>query len=88
MTVEKGKDGALAGKVNVSGEMPHTAPFKSLSFAGNKMNGTYQYPLGDGGEVVLEASFEGNTLAGTWLLHPEGQATEIAARGTWKVTRK
>ena len=51
MTIEKDKDGAPAGKVVVSGgESAHTAVFKSLSFEGGKMTGSYVYPLGDGGD--------------------------------------
>ena len=89
MTIEKDKDGAPAGKVSVSGgESAHTAVFKSLSFEGNKMTGSYVYPLGDGGEIVLEATLDKGAGTGTWLLHPEGQPAGIVARGYWKVTKK
>jgi hypothetical protein len=89
MTIEKDKDGAPAGKVTVTGrDSAHSAVFKTLSFEGNKMNGTYDYPLEDGGEIVLEATFDKGAGTGTWLMHPKGQATEVAARGTWKVAKK
>ena len=89
MTIEKDKDGAPAGKVNVSGgESAHTAVFKSLSFEGGKMTGSYIYPLGDGGEIVLEATLDKGAGTGTWLLHPQGQPAEIVARGYWKVMKE
>jgi hypothetical protein len=75
MTIEKDKDGAPAGKMTVSGgEGTHSAVFKSLSFDGNKMSASYDYPLGDGGEIVLEATFEKGAGTGTWSLHPQRQA--------------
>ena len=89
MTIEKDKDGAPAGKVVVSGgESAHNAVFTTLSFEGNKMNATYDYPVGDGGEIVLEATFDKGAGTGTWIMHPKGESAEIAARGTWKVTKK
>jgi hypothetical protein len=89
MTIERGKDGAPAGKVNVGGgESGHSAVFKSLSFGDNKMNAKYDYPLGEGGEIVMEATFDGKKGTGTWLLHPQNQDSTVLARGTWTVTKK
>ena len=89
MTIEKDKEGAPAGKVTVSGgEGAHNAVFTSLSFEGSKMKGTYDYPVGDGGEIALEGTFDKGAGTGTWVMHPKGQAAEVAAQGTWKVTKK
>ena len=89
MTLEKDKDGAPAGKVKVSGgEADHAAEFKSLSFDGNKMTGSYDYPPDPANEVVLEATIDGRTGTGTWVLHPRGQGGDVVARGTWTVTKK
>lgn len=88
ITIEKGKDGALAGTMKATGGgSDHAAAFKSLSFDGSKMTGKYDYPAGDGGEVVLEGTFEGQAAKGTWILHPPGQATEVP-HGTWTLTKK
>jgi hypothetical protein len=88
VTIENGKQGALAGRLKATGgESGHTAVFKTLSFDGNKMSATYDYPLGEGGEIAMEATFEGSTAKGTWTLHPPGQGGQDA-RGTWTVTKK
>ena len=80
--------GALAGKMKATGgESGHSATFKSLAFDGNKMTGKYDYPLGDGGEIVLQGTFDKTSAKGTWVLTPPGQTTE-AARGTWTLTKK
>jgi hypothetical protein len=87
LTLEKGKDGAVSGRVSVTGEPTYKAAFKALSFDGKKMSAKYDFPPADGGEVLLSASFEGNTATGTWSLREKANGTE-AARGGWTVTRK
>jgi hypothetical protein len=85
--IENGKGGALGGQIKATGgDSGHTATFKSLSFEGNKMTGTYDYPLGDGGLIVLEGTFEKASGKGTWVLTPPGQ-TE-GPRGTWTLAKK
>jgi hypothetical protein len=89
MTIARDKDGAPVGNVVVSGgQNGHSATFKSLTFAGRTMAARYDYPLDEGGEISLEATFEGSEGSGTWVLHPPGQAGEVSAHGTWKVGRK
>ncbi|MEN3337132.1 MAG: hypothetical protein V7647_808 [Acidobacteriota bacterium] len=89
MTITRDKDGAPVGNVVVSGGQDgHSATFKSLAFTGRKMTARYDYPLDEGGEIALEATFDGSEGAGTWVLHPPGQAGEVSAQGTWKVARK
>jgi hypothetical protein len=87
ITIETGKDGALGGQVKATGgESGHTALFKSLSFDGDKMTGKYEYPLGDGGQIVLEGTFDKASAKGTWVLAPPGQST--GPHGTWTLTKK
>ena len=87
LTLEKGTDGAVIGKVSVTGEPTYKATFKALSFDGKKMSAKYDFPPDEGGEVALAASFDGNTATGTWSLREKANDNEVA-RGTWTVTRK
>jgi hypothetical protein len=88
ITIETGKDGALGGQIKATGgESGHTAVFKMLSFDGDKMTGKYDYPLGDGGQIVLEGTFDKASAKGTWVLTPTG-ATSGGPHGTWTITKK
>lgn len=86
LTLEKSKEGALAGKVAVTGEPAYKAVFTSLSFDGKKMTGKYDFPPDAAAEVSLAATAEGNKLTGTWALVAKGDKTEIAS-GSWTVTK-
>jgi hypothetical protein len=87
LTLEKGKDGAVAGKVSVTGDPTYKAVFKTLSFDGKKMTAAYDFPPDEGSEVRLSASFDGGTASGTWSLREKANGSE-AADGTWTVSRK
>jgi hypothetical protein len=87
LTLEKGKDDTVNGRVSVTGEPTYRATFKALSFDGKKMSATYDFPPDAGGEVVLAASFDGNTATGTWSLRDKASGNEVA-QGGWTVTRK
>lgn len=87
LTLEKAKDGALGGRVSVTGEPTYKAAFKALSFEGRKMSAKYDFPPDDRAEVHLAASFDGNTVEGTWSLREKASDTEVA-RGSWAVSRK
>ena len=87
LTIEKGTDGAVTGRVSVTGEPTYKAAFKTLSFDGKKMSAKYDFPPDESAEVVLAASFEGNKASGTWSIHAKGNDNE-AASGTWTVTKK
>jgi hypothetical protein len=87
LTLEKGKDGAVTGKVAVTGEPTYNAAFKALSFDEKKMNARYDFPPNEAGEVVLAATFEGNTAKGTWALRAKGSDKDEAT-GTWTVTKR
>jgi len=87
LTIEKGQDNALAGRVSVTGEPTYKATLKKLAFDGNKMTGAYDFTPNDQAEVILSAAFEGNTAKGTWSLRTKADGSEVAA-GTWSVTKK
>ena len=86
LTLEKGKDGALAGRVSVTGEPTYKATIKTLSFDGPKMTATYDFPPDDSVEVVLVATFEGNKATGTWSARQKNGGGELVS-GTWTVTK-
>ena len=87
LTLEKGKDGGLAGSVSVTGEPTYTATFRTVAFDGAKMTAKYDFPGGEGAEVVLVATFEGDSATGTWSLREKASGNEAFA-GTWTVKRK
>jgi hypothetical protein len=88
MMLDKSKDGGLTGKVNVTTEGGnYSADFKTVSFEGSKMTAKYDFPLDPSAEVVMTATFDGNTAKGTWSLRPKGQADELASGGI-AVTKK
>jgi hypothetical protein len=87
LILEKGTDGALAGRVSVTGEPTYKATLKTLSFDGGKMTATYDFPPDDRLEVALAATFDGNTAKGTWVARGRSGGAEVA-NGTWMVTRK
>jgi hypothetical protein len=82
MILDKAKDGALSGKVNVvSDGGNYSADFKSIVFDGSKVTAAYDFPLDPSAEVVMTASFDGAAAKGTWSLRPKGQTDEIAGGG-------
>ena len=90
LTLEKGNDGALTGKVAVTadgGGGDYTAELRTLEFDGKKMAAKYDFPLDPSAEVVVAADFEDRTAKGTWSLRPKGQTAELAG-GKWTVTKK
>src|SRR5437868_3150170 len=66
LTLEREKDKPLSGKVSVTGEPAYTATLKTVSFEGKKMAARYDFTPDENAEVVLAATFEGNTATGTW----------------------
>ena len=86
LTLEKGKDGALGGRVSVTGEPTYKATLKTLLIEGKALKATYDFPPDDSLEVVLAATIDGGTAKGTWSARQKGGG-ELAS-GTWTVTRK
>ena len=86
LTLEKGKDGALAGRVVVSGEPAYKATLRTVSIEGSKLTGAYDFPPAPEAEVVLTATIDGNSCKGDWVVR-EKASGNAAAQGTWTVTR-
>ena len=86
LTLEKGKDGKLAGQVSVTGEPTYKATLKTLKIEGQKMNASYDFPPDESAEVTLTAIFDGDTAKGTWVLTQKAGG-ELAS-GTWTVAKK
>ena len=87
LTLEKNNDGPVTGRVSVTGEPTYKAGFKALSFEGKKMTAKYDFPPSELAEVVLVATFDGNSAKGTWSLRTKADSTEAVA-GTWTVSKK
>jgi hypothetical protein len=87
LTLEKDKDGAIGGRVSVTGEPTYKATLKTLTFDGRKMTASYDFPPDPGGEVRLATTFEGNAAKGTWSLREKATGNEVATGG-WTVTKK
>jgi hypothetical protein len=87
LTLEKPKDGALAGRVSVTGEPTYKATLKTVTVEGNKLNASYDFPAAEGAEVVLAGTFEGNACKGTWVVR-EKSSGNAAVDGTWSVAKK
>jgi hypothetical protein len=88
MMLDKGRDGAMTGKVNVNGDAAnYSADLKSVAFEGAKMTAKYDFPPDPSAEIVMTATFEGTSAKGTWSLRPKGQNDEIAS-GSIAVTKK
>lgn len=87
LTLEKPKDGALAGRVSVTGEPAYQATLRTVTIEGNKLNGVYDFPITEGVEVTITCTFEGTTCKGTWVVK-EKASGNAAIDGTWTVTKK
>lgn len=86
LTLEKGKDGTLGGRVSVTGEPTYKATLKTVSIEGKALSATYDFPPDDSMEIVLGATIDRATAKGTWTARQKGGG-ELAS-GTWTVTRK
>jgi len=90
LTFQLGADGKLAGGVAVGTDMgDYTSKFSKISFAGNKLTATYDYPLDAQGEISVSGTFDAGNASGTWALGAKGQSDSPAvATGTWKIAKK
>ena len=87
LTLEKTKDGALGGRVSVTGEPAYKSVLKSVEFAGKKMNAKYDFTPDERGEVVLDLTFDEKSAKGTWLLSEKGSNNKVAT-GAVAVSKK
>src|SRR5262245_11286308 len=86
LTLAHEKDKPLTGGVSVTGEPAYKATLTSVAFDGAKMTARYDFTPDPAAEVVLTATFDGDTATGTWTLREKGGGTEVASGG-WKVKR-
>jgi hypothetical protein len=86
LTLEKGTEGTVGGRVAVSGEPAYKAVLRSVVFDGAKMTARYDFPPDDRAEVILTTAFEGATAKGTWVVREKGGADVI--NGTLTLSRK
>jgi hypothetical protein len=87
LTLEKPKDASMAGRVSVTGEPTYKATIKTLTFDGPKLTAKYDFPPDENIEILLNATFDGNTCKGTWTARGKAGGADLAD-GTWTVTRK
>ncbi len=87
LTIERAKDGPLAGKVSVTGEPSYQATLTQIVFDGTKMTARYDFTPQPGGEVLLAATFDGGSASGTWALREKASGTEYIS-GNWNVKKK
>ena len=87
LILEKGKDGAVTGRVSVTGEPTYKATVKTIKFDGKKMTAAYDFPPDERLEVALATTFDGDTAKGTWSARAKDGSGEIAS-GSWTVTKK
>lgn len=78
---EKGQWHGTVKYTNQDGE--NTAELGSLQIADGKMKAKIQRP---DVEVTIEGKFQGDQFEGTYAVSPK-ESTEVAEKGTWKVTR-
>ncbi|MGH8639720.1 MAG: hypothetical protein ACREUZ_21525, partial [Burkholderiales bacterium] len=81
LTLEKGSDATLGGRVSVTGEPTYTATLKRVTFDGPRMTAVYDFPQAEGIEIALAATFDDKTAAGTWTATDAGGAD--VASGAW-----
>jgi hypothetical protein len=86
LTLEK-KDGALAGRVSVTGEPTYKATLKTVKVDGKKLTASYDFPPDDRAEVLLDATLDGNAWKGTWTVRGKSDSATVATGG-WTATKK
>jgi hypothetical protein len=87
LTLEKAKDGSIAGRVSVTGEPSYKTAIGKLSFEGSKMTAQYDFPADESIAVMSVTTFEGNTGKGTWAARVKASGEDVAT-GTWTMSRK
>ena len=87
LTLEKTAEGRLGGRVSVTGEPAYKAELKTAVLDGNKLTATYDFPPEPSLEVSIAATFDGDTLKGTWVVREKASANEVA-QGTFAVAKK
>jgi hypothetical protein len=87
IVLEKGKDGALTGRVSVTGELTYKATLKTVTVDGQKLSWTYDFPPDESIEVQMAATIDGQSIKGNWSARPKAGGDEIAS-GTLTAEKK
>jgi hypothetical protein len=89
LTFVSGGDGKLGATASVGSDTgDYNATFSTVTFAGNKLAGAYDFTPDPKGEVTIVGSFDLKTAAGTWSLGAKGAPSPAMASGTWKVSKQ
>jgi len=85
LTLARGADGTLTGKVEVGQDTgDYSAAFKAVTLEGDRLNARYDFPPDNQAEIVLDGNFNGADVSGTWSLVAPGTNESFAA-GSWTV---
>lgn len=87
IVIEKGKDGALGGRISVTGEPTYKATLKTVTVDGQKLSWTYDFPPDESIELTMAATIDGQKIKGTWSARPKAGGDELAS-GTLTVEKK
>ena len=66
LVLDAGRDGGVTGRVTVTGEGTYEAPLKDATVSKNELSARYDIPDEPNLEVTLNATLEGDAVAGTW----------------------
>ena len=88
LTLEKDPEGALIGRVSVTGDPAYKATMRTVTIDGSKLTARYDFPPDDRAEVQLTATFHGDSANGSWSLREKGGSEGEVASGTWTVKKK
>ncbi len=87
LTLEKGKDGAPTGRVSFTGEPTYKATLKTVAIEGQKLTATYDFPADDSIEIALAATFDGDSVKGTWTARGKNGGSDMVSGG-WTCKKK
>jgi len=86
LTLEKGEDGKLKGRVSLTGEPTYKATLRTVSVDGNKMSAEYDFPPDPQIDVILVITFNGKKADGTWTARQKS-GTDMAT-GSLNLAKK
>ena len=87
IVLEKGTNGALGGRVSVTGEPTYKATLKTVTVEGQKISWSYDFPPDESIEIRMAATIDGTSIKGNWSARPKGGGDEIVS-GTLTAERK
>lgn len=87
LVFEKGTDGALGGRVSVTGEPAYKATLKTVTIDGQKMSWSYDFPLDESIEIKMVGTIDGQNVKGVWSARPKAGGDEVAS-GTLTAAKK